>query len=473
MTKQDYERMASLKELITEYSTQINKLETELSVREKIDAKVKDATNSILLKKEAELATLEELKRSAATDQEILDLNDRIETKKKEIAGLNKSSADIAADFAKQQEGTMTAIKEMVERSSKNMGTAVKENIAEGLKAPTAMEEIVLPAVIDWSKMVSNYDASAILQIQRDVENSILELSADTEEKKIDLWEKTQIEGIEKDQFRIAEQMAAEGASVDEIAAMWQQLEDKKSLISQKAAKDRQKTELDGIKKNVQQGADFIKQGLSIINQSKQAEFQAAIDRIETERDSKLDAIDAEIAAAGDNEEKKKELLKKREAIEDEYNEKIRAQKRAAWEADKESKILDAIINTAVAVTKALPNILLAAIVGAMGAAQIALIASQPTPKFKYGTQPGGFIVPPGFENDTFPILVSSGEKVDVTPASSTSTTTGTTVILNFNSPIPHGEWIKKSVEEGLRKTGLTVDRYFVNNRNRLELGRV
>ena len=45
--------------------------------------------------------------------------------------------------------------------------------------------------------------------------------------------------------------------------------------------------------------------------------------------------------------------------------------------------------------TKALPNLVLAALVGAMGAAQIALIAAQPVPKYAKGTKdhPGGLAV--------------------------------------------------------------------------------
>jgi hypothetical protein len=43
-------------------------------------------------------------------------------------------------------------------------------------------------------------------------------------------------------------------------------------------------------------------------------------------------------------------------------------------------------------------------------------------------------------------------------------------VINNFNSPVPHGEWIKSSVEEGLRRTGLAASQYFQNTRTRIDL---
>ena len=49
----------------------------------------------------------------------------------------------------------------------------------------------------------------------------------------------------------------------------------------------------------------------------------------------------------------------------------------------------------ALAVTKALPNLVLAAVVGAMGAAQIAMISAQSIPKYAKGTNdhPGGLAI--------------------------------------------------------------------------------
>ena len=85
-----------------------------------------------------------------------------------------------------------------------------------------------------------------------------------------------------------------------------------------------------------------------------------------------------ELRLAGDNEQKK-DLIRQKYAI------KEREIKRKQAEADKRKAIFDAIVGTAVAVIGALPNFVLAAIVGALGAAQIALIAAQPIPKFAKG----------------------------------------------------------------------------------------
>lgn len=99
--------------------------------------------------------------------------------------------------------------------------------------------------------------------------------------------------------------------------------------------------------------------------------------------------------------DKNKELEKQKAEIQ---------QKQAKW--DKANSIIQATIATSLAVTKALPNFVIAAIVAAMGAAQIAMIAAQPIPKYAKGTKdkshPGGLaIVGDGGKREV--ILTDSG----------------------------------------------------------------
>lgn len=99
--------------------------------------------------------------------------------------------------------------------------------------------------------------------------------------------------------------------------------------------------------------------------------------------------------------DKNKELEKQKAEIQ---------QKQAKW--DKANSIIQATIATSLAVTKALPNFVVAAIVAAMGAAQVAMIAAQPIPKYAKGTKdkshPGGLaIVGDGGKREV--ILTDSG----------------------------------------------------------------
>lgn len=134
--------------------------------------------------------------------------------------------------------------------------------------------------------------------------------------------------------------------------------------------------------------------------------YDAQIEKLEEEQEANEEAYDAEIeriekleeqgaisseeaearkrAAEDKTKQKEEEIAKKKAALQ---------QKQANW--DKANSIIQATIATGLAVTKALPNLVLAALVGAMGAAQIALIAAQPVPKYAKGTKdhPGGLAV--------------------------------------------------------------------------------
>jgi hypothetical protein len=64
--------------------------------------------------------------------------------------------------------------------------------------------------------------------------------------------------------------------------------------------------------------------------------------------------------------------------------------KKEAFEKEKQANIIKAIMNTAVSVTASLPNVPLSILAGVLGAVQVGLIASQPTPKFAKGGLFGG-----------------------------------------------------------------------------------
>lgn len=81
-------------------------------------------------------------------------------------------------------------------------------------------------------------------------------------------------------------------------------------------------------------------------------------------------------------------------------------QKQARWQ--KANAIIQATISTAGAVAAALPNVVLAAIVGAMGAAQVAMIASQQVPQYKEGTKGGTDAHPGG------PAIVGDGGRSEM-----------------------------------------------------------
>lgn len=136
------------------------------------------------------------------------------------------------------------------------------------------------------------------------------------------------------------------------------------------------------------------------------AAFDSRIEQIEEEQEKNQAAKEEELenieklaengAISTEEAEARKRAAEDRTAQKDKELEKQKAelkQKQARW--DKANSIIQATIATALAVTKALPNFVLAAIVGALGAAQVAMIAAQPIPKYAKGTDnhPGGLAI--------------------------------------------------------------------------------
>jgi len=113
--------------------------------------------------------------------------------------------------------------------------------------------------------------------------------------------------------------------------------------------------------------------------------------------------------------------LEERGASEEEIAKKRAELQRKAAIDQKRFATIAAILDTAVAVTKALASTpppasyALAALSAAKGAAQIAAIRSQPIPKAQFG---GTFEVPPGNQADSGLLKINQGEEVTVTPVS-------------------------------------------------------
>lgn len=134
--------------------------------------------------------------------------------------------------------------------------------------------------------------------------------------------------------------------------------------------------------------------------------YDARIENVEKEQEANDEAYDKEIeriesleengAISTEEAEARKRAAEDKTAAKNAELEKKKAalqEKQAKW--DKANSIVQAGIATALAITKALPNLVLAALVGAMGAAQIAVIAAQPIPRYAKGTKdhPGGLAI--------------------------------------------------------------------------------
>lgn len=149
--------------------------------------------------------------------------------------------------------------------------------------------------------------------------------------------------------------------------------------------------------KNLKKWLQTASQAVSTIGDLVGTLYDGQLDKIEEESEANTDAHDSEIeriellkeqkiiseeeaqarkrAAEDKTRKKEEELEKRRQDIQ---------YKQAVW--DKAANIANASIATALAITEALPNFVLAALVGAMGAVQVATIMATPIPKYAKGT---------------------------------------------------------------------------------------
>lgn len=157
--------------------------------------------------------------------------------------------------------------------------------------------------------------------------------------------------------------------------------------------------------------SEAFQQAFNTIAQASQANFDKEFERLEQQKE-------ISILFAG-------ESVTAKEEIERQYEERRRQIARRKAESEKKLAIFNAVIDTAQAVVAALPNYALAALVGVIGAAQIALISSQPIPAYATGgIHDGGLML----VNDA---KGSNYEEVIETPDGKLSKPKGRNVVMN------------------------------------------
>ena len=339
-----------------------------------------------------------------------------------EVAEAKKSGADVAAVVAKYEKEkndiVMQSLEERFglmergtdeemraqERAAMKEGNAWKKQYADGTITREEYERGMNEITLKYSKVR--------LQTLIDEARAQLELAGLTDEQRKDLETRidelqTKLEGLDlqagtKDVNTQAREFAEAMRLMER--SMSDSLGESADMLTGMINLFRELT-TEGEKSAVAIGAAVmqIANGLaSVMNDI----YQSRIDALDDEQEANEDAYDKEVeriealqeqgaisteeaearkrAAEDKTKKNEEEIARKKAQLE---------QKQARW--DKANSIIQATIATALAVTKALPNLVLAAVVGAMGAAQIAMISAQSVPKYAKGTKdhPGGLAV--------------------------------------------------------------------------------
>ena len=241
-------------------------------------------------------------------------------------------------------------------------------------------------------------------EYQKQIEKAKQQYAIETAQKEIEMLEKVlksealtaqMREKIAKELAKAKEKLAKEVADAELKNTKKVEKEDEKS------AKKKERT----AKKYLQTVSKMIGQLNSLVS----AIYDGQIQKIEEEKEESEKAYEKEIeqienleetgAISKEEAEARKRAAEQRSAEKQEELEKKKQElqyKQAVW--NKVTSIAQAGIATALAITEALPNIVLAALVGAMGAMEIATIIATPIATYAKGTKdkeghPGGLAV--------------------------------------------------------------------------------
>lgn len=265
--------------------------------------------------------------------------------------------------------------------------------------AKARLETLLAEAKAEMTLVDINSEKAKELQERIDkIQAQIDQLSLDDANKKQEEW-------IDKFKRGLSEMNDAARDSLGETAGIFEGLSDIMVGVAEKG-----KLTFKGAAEDVRQSFGYLLKSVekivSGITSLMTDIYDARIENVEKEQEANDEAYDKEIeriesleengAISTEEAEARKRDAEKKTAAKNEELEKKKAalqEKQAKW--DKANSIVQAGIATALAITKALPNLVLAALVGAMGAAQIAVIAAQPIPKYAKGTKdhPGGLAI--------------------------------------------------------------------------------
>jgi len=158
----------------------------------------------------------------------------------------------------------------------------------------------------------------------------------------------------------------------------------------EKTADDAVKTAEDLIKEKKKLDEDYTKSKKEKDKDIRDASIDLARDSINAVFEMQNQKFEKELSDLDIKKNKElsnKNLTESQKAkIEADYEKKANAIKTKQAQNDKKQALFNAIMNTAVQVTAKLANPILAAIIAALGAVQIATIMAQPIPKFAKGT---------------------------------------------------------------------------------------
>lgn len=320
-----------------------------------------------------------------------LEIDKEIELEEKLLEFVEKNSKDEASIFSdlaklraeKEKEATNAIINERKRGIALSKATAKEESdnakaksqgILSDAMAAADEEKLGLQELSIESIKARKGNAEEIEKIQHSLTMAFLRIDREKLENSIATGDLT-----EKDEAKTSEHIRKIKIQEKEEEISWSE------YAGNKDVEERQKV--------LQATSDLINQGFEFSKSIYDAQLQRAEEQYNSEIKFAGNSVEKRIKAEKEYEKEQKKIRKK-QAI-----------------SDKLQAIFNIGINTASAIAEALPNVVLVALVAALGAAQLATVVATPIPKFAKGTDnaPGTFIA--GDEGSEA-IIKPSGETI-------------------------------------------------------------
>jgi len=172
--------------------------------------------------------------------------------------------------------------------------------------------------------------------------------------------------------------------------------------------------------------------------------YESRLASLDKEKEADEEAKNKELENEGLTQEAKNRITENYEAKEAQREKKRRQIQMEQAKFNKQMAIFEILINTASAVVKALPDLLMAGLVGSIGAAQLAFATAQPLPKYFKGREDGEAELAWVGEQGMEAIRLRSG-KTFLTPDKPT-----VVYLPEHAEVIPHHELLKAAGEASL-----------------------
>lgn len=290
-----------------------------------------------------------------------------------EIANLKGSKEQIAEQRRLIEQNTAAKINEIDREAKADLLSREQELQAERKQiAELTNAELLKINEGKISKLENDLNEQTLLLEQAGKDE--LEILRATYQKQVELAE-ARNKAIQEDNTKTAEEKRA---SEIELASFISGL-NKQAAEEQKALNEERLQQNQEIVSTIGNAASEL---VNRFNEIQSNQTETSLNNLKFTFDSQQQSLEAQLEAQVISleyyEQKKGEL-------EEKFREEQRKIKKQEFERNKKAQTINAVINTAVAVTEALPNALLAAITAGLGAAEIITIQTQPVPEFAHG----------------------------------------------------------------------------------------